>query len=210
MREVVTDRALAQRIRPATHGAAAVSLSAFVRSGHVSKRHANEIMYAISAGEHILVCGPSGSGKTLFCQALINELVASLRPSVSLQLNLIERTPELCCAIESHGRFSYGVAAPVLDALRGSRRLDPDVVIVDGLDGADAFDVLTDSQCGGAALVATACAEPGSAMTDLARLVDAHPLAQGLGGDVVRSAVDVCVQMNRVDGGLRVMSVERY
>lgn len=165
---------------------------------------------AVEARKTILISGGTSTGKTTFLNGLVGEINRSER------LVLIEDTPELTL---SHPN-SVGLVAvrghlgeaqvTTDDLLTASLRMRPDRIILGELRGAEAFTFLRAINTGHPGSMTTLHADsPERAIEQLALLVlQSHV---GLRRDeivaYVHSAVDIIVQLNRVNGDRRVTSL---
>ena len=150
-------------------GAASLfTLSDYVKAKTMSKDQAQELLYAVTSRQNILIVGGTSSGKTTLANALLLE-IADAKDRVVI----LEDTRELQCAakdtvaLRTH-QSSSGNGVTLADLVRSTLRLRPDRIIIGEVRGPEALDMLKAWNTGHPGGIATVHAN--SAKAGLARI----------------------------------------
>jgi len=171
------------------------------------------LIKAVAAEQNIIISGGTSTGKTTFLNALLLEIKDDTR------LITIEDTREVEITQPNHlnlvaAKDAQGVArVTIQQLLEACLRLRPDRLIMGELRGAEAFTFLRASQSGHPGSITTVHADtPEGAIDQLSLMV----LQANLGmtrNDIktyVESMVDIIVQLERNNEGLRFVSAIKF
>ncbi|WP_066014474.1 CpaF family protein [Endozoicomonas atrinae] len=190
-----------------------LTLSALARLGAFPKCLQKLLQNMVRSRLNILISGGTGSGKTTMLNALSaaiahSERIITVENAAELQLQqphvvrLESRPPN----IEGEGEVT------LRDLVRNSLRMRPDRIVVGEVRGAEFIDMLTAMNTGHDGSMTTLHANsPRDAVRRLKSM--AAMSGMGLDGDVVveliASAVDVIIQLERMEDGVRrVVSIQ--
>jgi type IV secretion system protein VirB11 len=146
-------------------GAVAVfTLSDYVKAKIMTKDQAQELHYAVTSRQNILIVGGTSSGKTTLANALLSE-IADAKDRVVI----LEDTRELqCAAKDTVALRTHGKNVTLADLVRSTLRLRPDRIIIGEVRGSEALDMLKAWNTGHPGGIATVHAN--SAKAGLARI----------------------------------------
>jgi pilus assembly protein CpaF len=181
-------------------------------AGAIDDAMAARLRAAMVAQHNLLICGPAGSGKTALLAALLAEAPPTER------IVTIEDVAELAIdhphviALETRQPNADGAGAIGITRLvREALRMRPDRLVVGECRGAEVADLLAalnTGHDGGAATVHS------TTLADVPARLEALGALAGLSVDALarqaRSAIDLVVQLGRIDGVRRVVGVGRF
>ncbi|MBL4869519.1 MAG: P-type conjugative transfer ATPase TrbB [Robiginitomaculum sp.] len=146
-------------------GAVAIfTLNDYVKVKTMTKDQAQELRYAVTSRQNILIVGGTSSGKTTLANALLSE-IADAKDRVVI----LEDTRELrCAAKDTVALRTNGKNVTLADLVRSTLRLRPDRIIIGEVRGPEALDMLKAWNTGHPGGIATVHAN--SAKAGLARI----------------------------------------
>ena len=191
--------------------AVAWTIEALEERGFMREDHARVLVEAVAARRTIVVGGGTGTGKTTLINALLGCVGSNERVVV------IEETPELApvcphwVSLTTRPSNVEGAGAvDQSDLLRAALRMRPDRIVVGEVRGPEALIALQAMATGHEGSMVTVHSRSAADVPD--RLVDLAALAPRAPSDEalhrrVSAALDVVVQVGRVDGHRRVVEV---
>ncbi|MDJ0790842.1 MAG: ATPase, T2SS/T4P/T4SS family [Acidimicrobiia bacterium] len=194
-----------RRFRPSI-----ASIDDLVRNGGVDQAMAADLQAAVAERRNILVSGPTGAGKT----TLLNILCAQIDPAE--RVVTIEDAAELqlsghAVRLETRRANVEGAGDVTMrDLVRHALRLRPDRIVVGEVRGAEALDMVQALNTGHSGSMSTIHANgPSEALVRLASLASMAPdrVPHDALTDLVRSAIDLVVEVARREGTRRVTGV---
>ena len=182
-------------------------VSDLVAMGTLTEQLAAVLAAGVEGGLNILVSGGTGSGKTTMLNVLSSfvpreERIVTIEDAVELQLHqehvirLEARPPN----IEGQGQIT------IRDLVRNALRMRPDRIIIGEVRGAEALDMLQAMNTGHDGSLSTIhCNSPRDAMSRLETMVlmAGFQLPHRAIREQICSALDLIVQVERLDGGAR-------
>jgi len=118
------------------------TLGDYVKAGTMTADQAQELRYAVTSRQNILIVGGTSSGKTTLANALLAEIA-----DADERVLILEDTRELQCAakdtvaLRTHYSFG-GKNITLADLVRSTLRLRPDRIIIGEVRGPEALDML--------------------------------------------------------------------
>lgn len=192
---------------------AVVDLDGLVAAGSVDPLDAARLARAVQARRNLLVSGGTGTGKTTLLNVLTRLIPAGERTVV------VEDASELRPAghvvrLESQPPNAEGRGGVALDQLvRAALRLRPDRIIVGEVRGPEALDLVSALNTGHAGSMSTIHANgPEEALLRLETLAlsgDRRPATDAVRRQI-DAAIDIVVQLTRVDGARRVTEIREF
>ena len=183
------------------------ALSELIEIGTLSQDAADFLQNCIQAQLNILISGGTGSGKTTFLNALSaaipdRDRIVTIEDAAELQLDQrhvlrLESRPK---NIEGEGEIT------IRDLVRNALRMRPDRIIVGEVRGAEALDMLQAMNTGHEGSLSTVHANaPRDALNRLETMVlmAGYDLPLRAIRSHVSSALDLVVQLDRLDDGTR-------
>lgn len=192
---------------------AVVDLDGLVTAGSVDAESAERLHRAVRDRRNLLVSGGTGTGKTTLLNVLTRLIPAGQRTVV------VEDAAELRPAghvvrLESQPPNAEGRGGVALDQLvRAALRLRPDRIIVGEVRGPEALDLVAALNTGHAGSMSTIHANgPEEALLRLETLAlsgDRRPATDAVRRQI-DAAIDVVVQLARIDGFRRVVEIREF
>jgi pilus assembly protein CpaF len=178
-----------------------------VQLGTISPEASEFMRRSVQADMNILISGGTGSGKTTFLNALSaavpdNERIVTIEDVAELQLmqRHVVRLESRPSNIEGEGEIS------IRDLVRNALRMRPDRIIVGEVRGAEALDMLQAMNTGHEGSLSTVHSNsPRDALNRLETMVlmAGYDLPVRAIRQHVSSALDLIVQLDRLDDGTR-------
>ncbi len=189
----------------------ALSLDQLIAMGSIDQRSADLLHAFVEAKLNIVVSGGTGSGKTTLLNALSTfisprERIITVEDAAELNLNqphtirLETRPPN----VEGRGQVT------IRDLVRNALRMRPDRIIVGECRGGEALDMLQAMNTGHEGSLTTVHANsPEDALSRLETLASMSDVEVPFHAirDQVNSAIDVIIQLNRINGKRRVSEI---
>ena len=188
----------------------ALTMDDLIRSGSITPNAAVFLEACVEGGLNLIVSGGTGTGKTTMLNLLSGfipkgERIVTIEDAVELRLvhdNLV--------SLEARPANAEGVGAvPIRDLVKNALRMRPDRIVVGECRGGEALDMLQAMNTGHEGSLTTAHAN--SARDLLARLetmvlMSELDLPSRAIRDQIASAVQVVVQLQRMQDGRRAVS----
>lgn len=190
----------------------AEDLSSLEARGALNNAMASFLATCVAARKNILVCGAPSSGKNAVLGALASEAPAAERLVSVEDVSSLQLSRDHWIALESRPGDGNGVSdINVETLLRGALRMYPDRLVVGGVGGAEAFELVQAmmARCDGTLVSITG----EGAIAALSRLTSLMGLVAGANAtslrEMVACAVDVVVHVVRfADGVMRITSID--
>jgi len=186
-----------------------VSLEDLIQTGTATEDQVSWLVELVRSRKTIVVSGGTGAGKT----TLLNLLAGSIDPGE--RIVTIEDAAELSLPghvvrLEARPPNAEGAGAITIRALlRTALRLRPDRIIVGEVRGAEALDLISALNTGHRGSLTTVHANsPEEALLRIETLaLSAGDTSERAVSRQLRSAVDVVVQIERVDGNRKIVGI---
>jgi pilus assembly protein CpaF len=181
------------------------NLDDLVEAGTATPSQVERLVTAVRTRETIVVSGGTGAGKTTLLNLLAgviepNERVVTLEDAAELRL------PGHVVRLEARPANAEGAGAiTIRSLLRSALRLRPDRIIVGEVRGGEALDLISALNTGHRGSLTTVHANsPEEALLRIETLaLSAGDTSETAVSRQLRAAVDVVVQIERSDGGVR-------
>lgn len=186
------------------------TLDGFVKRGSLTPQAREYLELVVDLERNLIISGGTGTGKTSFLNAIsqnipLGERILVIEDSSELQLQQPHVLPFETAAADRHG---YG-AVTIRDLFHSALRMRPDRIIIGECRGGEALDLIQAMTSGHGGSMSTLHA---NTATDALHRLETMALMSGVEIPLtalraqVASAVDVIVQLTRMNDGRRMVT----